>query len=116
MREFKSIGGKYYNDEQTEEFLSLQGAEASTLDGFTILLRKKPSRAAVYEELFHAKQIREGKYDGSLMNRIECEIEAQLYLLENAESFELTAPEIQQTKEALDGYKKILEEQKGEEL
>ena len=115
MREFKRIGGMYICNEDSEEFLSAQGAEAITLDGFTILFRRRPSRSAVYEELFHAEQFRNGRITGTQRNRYECEIEAQKYLLENAHRFKLTEPEIVQTKEMLDTYSKILSEQKGEE-
>lgn len=109
MREFKSIGGKYVCNEESEAHLSKFGAEASTLDGYTILFRKRPSRSAVYEELFHAKQFRDGKVDGTYKNRLECEIEAQVYLLDNAALLQLTDSEIVQTKRALEVYRKELQ-------
>ncbi len=115
MRDFKRIGGKYICNNDTEDFLSAQGAEAITLDGYTILFRRRPTRSAVYEELFHAKQFRDGKINGSLRNRYECEIEAQKHLLENSEKFELTETEIAQTKASLNMYVKKLSEQRGEE-
>ena len=65
--------------------------------------------------MFHTKQYRDGKIDGTIKNRLECEIEAQLYLLENSERFELTKPEINQTKRALETYKIELSKMKGEE-
>ncbi len=112
MREFKSVGGKYVCNDESEAHLTKYGAEASTLDGYTILFRKRPSRSAVYEELFHAKQFRDGKVDGTHKNRIECEIEAQIYLLDNATSLKLTEPEITQTQKALDVYRKELQKWK----
>ena len=113
MREFKSIGGKYICNEESDSFLKNQNAEASTVDGYTILFRKKPSRSAVYEELFHAKQYREGKADGTYKGILECEIEAQEYLLNNSQLLELTDPEIMHTRKLLDCYKKLLKELKG---
>ena len=52
----ESIGGKYVCDEHSEAHLSKSGAEATALDGYTILFRRKPGQAAVYEELYHTKQ------------------------------------------------------------
>ncbi|MBQ9438124.1 MAG: hypothetical protein IJU50_07300 [Lachnospiraceae bacterium] len=112
MREFKSIGGKYICNEESEAFLSVQGAEAIALDGYTILFRRKPTRSAVYEELFHTEQFRSGKIDGTPKNRCECEIEAQKYLLDNAKGLQLTEPEIEQTKRALEWYTQKLSEAK----
>ena len=53
MREFKKSGGKYIASKQSEDFLDSQGAEASAINATTILFRRRPTRAAVYEELFH---------------------------------------------------------------
>ncbi len=113
MREFKDIGGKYICDEHSEAHLSKSGAEATALDGYTILFRRKPGRAAVYEELFHTKQFRDGKIDGTLKNRLECEIEAQQYLLDNVSELGLTEPEIVQTQIALETYRRELSKMKG---
>ena len=116
MREFKTIGGKYICDERAEAYLSKCGAEASALDGYTILFHRNPSRAAVYEELFHTKQFRDGKINGSIENRLECEIEAQQYLLDNASGLGLTKPEIAQTRKALETYRRELSKMKGKEI
>jgi hypothetical protein len=113
MQEFKSLGGKYICNEESEKFLDVQGSEAVTLNGYTILFRKKPSRSAVYEELFHAAQYRDGKNDGTPKIRIECEIEAQEYLLNNAKSLQLTKPEIIQTQKALQIYRLELDKMEG---
>ena len=115
MREFKESGGKYIASEQSEAFLDSQGAEASAINATTILFRRRPSRAAVYEELFHVCQFRDGKIKGTVKNSIECEIEAKEYLLSNADRLQLTQSEIQKTREDLEWYKIQLREQKGEE-
>ena len=114
MREFKKMGGKYLANEQSENFLNIQGVEASTLNATTILFRRRPSRSAVYEELFHAQQYRDGKITGSAENAYKCEIEAQLYLLKHAEEFQLTEPEITQTHKALKWYENKLRTMKGD--
>ena len=113
-KQFNQQGGKFYMDNEAELILEAQGAEACTLDAKTILLRKRPTRAAVYEELFHAKQFSEGSIDGTLKNMYECEIEAKKYLLDNANVLELTQNEITQTKESLKWYLNKLEKMKGD--
>ncbi len=113
MRKFKEIGGMYICNKDSEEYLKKKKAEACTIDGYTIVFKRRPTRVAVHEELFHAKQYREGKIDGSRRNRIECEIEAQKYLLENAEILELSRTEVEQTKKLLKEYEEILSKLKG---
>lgn len=113
MREFKANGGKYVANEFSERFLLCQGAEACTLNENTILFKKHPSRAAVYEELFHIQQYRDGKINGELENIYLNEIEAKEYLLENANMLKLTKKEILQTEKALIWYKTALEQLKG---
>lgn len=114
MREFKKRGGKYMSNDESERYLEAKGVEACTLNATTILFRKKPSRAAVREELYHAQQYRDGKIDGTIKNACVCEIEAQHYLLDNAMEFQLTEQEIHQTKQALNLYTKKLLEMKGD--
>lgn len=55
--EFERIGGKVLMEDEIDAYLDSKNAEACTLNGYTILLKKKPGRAAVYEELFHAEQL-----------------------------------------------------------
>ena len=78
-------------------------------------MERKP-KSDSYIQPMPKEQFRAGKIDGSLRNRIECEIEAQQYLLENAKKLELTKPEIIQTRKALEGYNSKLSElkEKGE--
>ena len=115
MREFKKNGGTYIANKESEVFLNAKKVEACTLNSTTILFRRRPTRAAVYEELFHVEQFRMGKIDGTIINAYENEIEAQRYLLEHAEELELTMPEIKKTKEALEWYEMKLENLKGDD-
>lgn len=115
MKNFKNNGGKYIADEESERYLDAHGAEACTLNETTILFRKHPTRSAVYEELFHVEQFRMGKIDGKIKNRILCEIDAQNYLIDNAEELGLTSLEIIQTKKALFHYQELMDDMKGEE-
>ena len=48
-----------------------------TYNSKTILLKQNPGRAAVFEELIHSAQYRDGKNDSSYVSRVKCEIEAQ---------------------------------------
>jgi len=115
MKDFKALGGLYIANDDSERYLDIRGVEADTLNATTILFRKKPTRAAVYEELFHSKQYREGKIQDSALSVILCEIEAQEYLLKNANELHLTQPEINQTENALAWYKSRLKILKGDE-
>ena len=115
MKKFEKEGGKYVADENSEAFLDAQCAEAITLNENTILFRKRPTRSAVYEELFHVKQFKAGKIDGTIRNAYECEIEAQEYLLDNAVNLGLTDREICQTEAALKWYRKELDKLKGDD-
>ena len=72
-------------------------------------MKKSPGRAAVFEELIHATQYRQGKNDGTYKSRLLCEIEAQEKLLKYQKSYKLTKSEIKQTEKALKAYKKELD-------
>lgn len=115
MKEFKTSGGKYISNEESEAFLDIQEAEACALNATTILFRRRPTRSAVYEELFHVQQYREGKIDGSIINAYENEIEAQKFLLENAIEFQLTQVEINQTSDMLVWYEENLRKMRGDD-
>ena len=78
--------------------------EVITLNENTILLRQKPGRASVFEELIHATPFRQGLNDGSQISRIQDEIAAQEMLLRNSKAYNLTSAEIKQTKSALTSY------------
>lgn len=108
IADFERIGGKVLMNDNVNAYLSVKKAEACTLNGYTILLNSHPGRAAVYEELFHAQQFREGKNDGSHISVLLNEIEAQQYLLDNKDLFELTTKEVIQTEKALKTYQNEL--------
>ena len=82
----------------------LDQPEGVTLNENTILLRQKPGRACVFEELIHARQYRQGLNDGSTISRIQNEIAAQEMLLKNSNAYKLTPLEIRQTQSALASY------------
>lgn len=109
ISEFENNGGRIYMSSDIQKYLDLKNAEAVTLNESTILLRKHPSRAAVYEELYHAQQFKDGKIDGTKISKILCEIEAKQYLLDNSNMLELTENEILSTKKSLDYYIKQME-------
>lgn len=109
IKAFKKHGGVIQMNDSTDAYLDYKKAEAITYDAKTILLRQSPGRAAVFEELIHATQYRDGKNDGTYMSRLLCEIEAQEKLLKYQKSYKLTAQEIRQTEHALKAYRKELD-------
>ncbi len=114
VKAFKRQGGIIQMDETTDAYLKAKNAEAITLNENTILLRQKPGRASVFEELIHANQFRQGLNDGSVISRIKNEIAAQEMLLRNSKAYKLTPKEIKQTQAALKSYVEELQKLMGE--
>ena len=110
VKSFKKQGGVIQMDSETDYYLTKRNVEGITYNSKTILLKQKTGRAAIFEELIHTAQYRDGKMDGSTLSRINCEIEAQKKLLKNAKAYKLTNKEIEQTQFALKGYEKELDE------
>ena len=108
VKAFKKQGGIIQMNDATDAYLVNKKAEAITYNSNTILLRQKPGRAAVFEELIHATQYRLRKNDGSERSRLVCEIEAQEKLLKYQKTYELTQKEVKQTERALKKYKEEL--------
>ena len=109
-KRFKAHGGIIQQNDETDVYLIKKHVEGITYNENTILLMKKPSRASVFEELIHTAQYRDGKIGATRKSRVICEIEAQKKLLKYAKAYKLTSREIEQTKRALSGYEKELEE------
>lgn len=107
-KRFKKLGGVFQYGDQTEEYLKSKNAEAITYNENTVLFKKKPGRASVFEELIHTHQYKTGKNDGSYLARLNCEIEAQKKLLIHQKAYKLTDAEIKQTQKALDAYESEL--------
>ena len=108
VKGFKRQGGVILRGAEIDQYLDEKNAEAITYDAETILLRNNPGRASVFEELIHATQYKTGENDGSYISRLKCEISAQEKLLKYSAAYQLTEQEIQQTKAALEAYKKEL--------
>ena len=109
VKAYNSNGGTIQMSEEIDKYLDNNHAEAITYNSKTILLKRNPGRASVYEELIHASQYRKGKNDGSYVSRLKCEIEAQEKLIKYSKQYKLTNDEIVQTKEALRAYKEELD-------
>lgn len=110
VKAFKRNGGIMQMNDATDAYLRSKKAEAITYDAKTILLKQRPGRAAVFEELIHATQYRQGKNDGSYKQRLLCEIEAQEKLIKYQKAYKLTPAEVKQTEQALKSYRKELED------
>ena len=109
-KSFKRRGGIIQYSQATDDYLASKHAEGITYDSKTILLKQNPGRASVFEELIHAHQYRTGKNDGSYLLRLNSEIDAQKKLIRHGSLFQLTQQEIDQTKSALESYKKELKD------
>lgn len=101
--------------DSADAYLYYRKTEAITYDAKIILMRQKPGRADVFEELIHAAQYSEGRNDGTYKSRLECEIEAQEKLLRIQKAYQLTQPEIRQIKRVLSSYQEELKELLGRE-
>ena len=76
---------------------------------------KKPLISEILEELFHAKQFKDGLITDSRESQLTAEIEAQEYLISVASKFNIPKSEQRQTKMALEFYKQELKELKKRE-
>lgn len=106
---FNKNNGIFIMGAEVDAFLSVHGAEASTFNEHTIMFAKNPSRAAVFEELIHTAQYRDGKCDGSYESRIRNEIEAKEKLIKYSYVYKLTEVEVLSTKQMLNECKEELE-------
>ncbi len=109
-KNFQKNGGIMQMDNETDAYLASKDAEAITYDAHTILLRQNPGRASVFEELIHTAQYRNGENDGSYESRLHCEILAQEKLIKYKNAYRLSDAEVNQTRSALESYKKELRE------
>ena len=105
---FKQRGGIFQYGEETDAYLASKKAEAITYNATTILFKRNPGRASVFEELIHAHQYATGENDGSYSSRLRCEISAHKKLLNHSKMYKLTATEIEQTQKALAAYEEEL--------
>lgn len=111
-KSFKRQGRTIHRSVEIDEYLKNKNAEAITYNANTILLRKSPGRASVFEELIHATQYKNGENDGSYLSRLMCEISAQRKLIDNSKAYHLTQIELEQTQKALNAYEKELKKYK----
>jgi len=106
---FEKNGGIMQSDESTDKYLNLKNAEGMTYNEKTILLKTNASSAAVFEELIHSTQYRQGRNDGTYENRLLMEIEAQEKLIKYQKAYGISQTENEQTKKALADYYEELE-------
>lgn len=110
LRNFKESGGFVWQDNKATEYLKTRGVDACCLGHDLIVLQKRPLISEILEELFHAKQFKNGLVIDSEESRILAEIEAQKYLISVVEEFNIPKSEQLQTKKALENYKSKLKE------
>lgn len=107
---FIQDGGTIISDPDAVALLDYRQAEAITLNDKTILLRPNANRAAIFEELYHAKQYADGIINGETESKLLAEIEAQHYLINNADALKLSEYEINVTERNLSDWKAELNE------
>ena len=115
LRDFKESGGFVWQDDQAASYLKNRGVDACCLDHDMIVLQKKPLISEILEELFHAKQFKDGLITDSRESQLLAEIEAQEYLISVASKFDIPKSEQRQTRMALEFYKQELKELKKHE-
>ena len=115
LRNFKESGGFVWQDDQASSYLKNRGVDACCLDHDMIVLQKKPLISEILEELFHAKQFKDGLITDSRESQLLAEIEAQEYLISVASKFDIPKSEQRQTRMALKFYKQELKELKKHE-
>ena len=110
---FKRQGGEIRTDEEAQRYLDFREADGVTIDEKLVFLRKNPSRSAVFEELIHTSQFRNGDIVDIPRDVIKCEIEAKTKLIKYAKWYNLTETEIENTKRSLQKYKEELKKLDG---
>ncbi len=93
LRDFKDSGGFVWQDDQAASYLKNRGVDACCLDYDMIVLQKKPLISEILEELFHAKQFKDGLITDSRESQLLAEIEAQEYLISVASKFDIPKSE-----------------------
>lgn len=108
LKSFVRKGGHVQMGKETDDHLRNVGASASTLDSNYVLISSWATKSAVYEELYHTRQLKHlGKSMGELSEQetINLEIDAQKYLLRNAKKMKLGYNEIEEIEENLKMWK-----------
>jgi len=101
---FEKRGGIIQCDEDTDRYLDFKKAEGLTYNESVILLKTNASASAVFEELIHSTQYKQGRNDGTYENRLQMEIEAQEKLIKYQKIYGISDVENEQTKKALKNY------------
>jgi hypothetical protein len=100
--DFRAAGGVIDQCVDAQRYLQTRGAGALTLNAETILLPACPTRTAVFEELVHAEQFREGvKIGAGTAGVLRFEAEAAEALIRNRHRWQLPPDEVRQVIENL---------------
>lgn len=100
---FRKASGQILMGQEIDARLERERAEASNIND-VIMLSSKAGRAAIHEELIHAKQM---KVNGNPVDKKDVclrEIQAGNILLKNATKWNLTEKEIEDTKTLIEIY------------
>lgn len=100
---FRKASGQILMGQEIDARLERERVEASNIND-VIMLSSKAGRAAIHEELIHAKQM---KVNGNPVDKKDVclrEIQAGNILLKNATKWNLTEKEIEDTKTLIEIY------------
>ena len=115
LKDFMKSGGFVWQDDKAANYLNARGVDACCLGSDLIVLQKRPLVSEILEELFHAKQFKNGLVIDDEKSKIIAEIEAQEYLMSVSEEYNIPKSEQKQTEIALKTYKQKLKELKKHE-
>ncbi|TYC49908.1 hypothetical protein ESZ50_04770 [Weissella muntiaci] len=106
---FIKQGGVITSGLEIDDFLDKRGALGITYAQDVVFLKTDADRATVYEEMFHANQLFQGKIPSGDEQPIKNEIEAQNYLINNWRMLKLSKKQLAETKVNLEYWKEQLE-------
>ena len=107
---YEKNGGVMVSSSDVDRHLDKIGAEAATLNKDTILIRSDriPTASAIFEELIHTAQHKNGRVKSD--NWVDMEIEAKTKLVRNKSQYGITDLEHQATIKQLESLGKLKKE------
>ncbi|HFH9946321.1 TPA: minor capsid protein [Streptococcus suis] len=103
-RKFRKRGGEFIDDEDAILYLDEKGAEAITLDAYTILKRKEISISALIEELEHSEQYLRNENDGTALSVAINEVNAKKKSIEERQRYKLPKIEVESVRRDIKYY------------
>jgi hypothetical protein len=110
--DFRAAGGVVDQSVDAQRYLQLRGAGGLTLNEELILLPASPTRTAVFEELIHVDQFRQGvRIEAGGGGVLRFEAHAAESLIRNRHTWQLPPDEVHQVFENLRNIRVLLQNQ-----